>query len=138
MFSVNSKQLVTADPKIMHGAVCFCGTRIPVSVVLNNLAAGETAETVLHEYPSLEPEYIPAIIAYAAELSRKRILPVPDRAYEVRRHLWSVASRSLDCGERHPSRGWVGSSNHGVVRHVEVELGRALQRGACSDTKPSP
>ncbi|HRH86908.1 MAG TPA: DUF433 domain-containing protein [Rubrivivax sp.] len=74
------KQLISVDPKIMHGAVCFRGTRIPVSVVLDNLAAGETAEAILHEYPSLGPEHIPAAIAYAAELARERILPVPERA----------------------------------------------------------
>ena len=34
------KPYVTTDPQIMHGAVCIRGTRIPVSVVLDNLAAG--------------------------------------------------------------------------------------------------
>lgn len=71
---------ISTDPLIMHGAVCFRGTRIPVSVVLDNLAAGETAETILDEYPSLRPEHIPAAIAYAADLARERIVPVPAQA----------------------------------------------------------
>jgi uncharacterized protein (DUF433 family) len=71
------KPFVSADPEIMHGAVCLRGTRIPVSVVLDNLAAGETAETILDEYPSLKPEHIPAAIGYAADLARERIVPVP-------------------------------------------------------------
>jgi len=33
---------VKTDPQIMHGTACFTGTRIPVTVVLDNLAAGET------------------------------------------------------------------------------------------------
>ncbi len=71
------KPYITADPEIMHGAVCFRGTRIPVSVVLDNLAAGESAATILDEYPTLKPEHIPAAIGYAAELARERIVPVP-------------------------------------------------------------
>ncbi len=67
---------LTVDPEIMHGAVCFVGTRIPVSVVLDNLAAGETNERILEEYPSLRAEHIPAAIAYAADLARERVLPI--------------------------------------------------------------
>jgi uncharacterized protein (DUF433 family) len=61
----------------MHGAVCFRGTRIPVSVVLDNLADGETAEAVLAEYPTLQAQHIRAAIGYAAELARERIVPFP-------------------------------------------------------------
>ena len=68
---------ISADPEIMHGAVCFRGTRVPVTVVLDNLAAGETVETILDEYRSLKPEFIPAALAYAADLARERIVPVP-------------------------------------------------------------
>lgn len=68
---------ITADPEIMHGAVCFRGTRIPVSVVLDNLAGGETPERILDQYPSLTPEHIPAAIAYAADLARERINSLP-------------------------------------------------------------
>lgn len=68
---------ISADPKIMHGAVCFRGTRVPVSVVLDNLAAGASPESILAEYPTLEAEHIPAAIAYAADLARERIVPFP-------------------------------------------------------------
>jgi uncharacterized protein (DUF433 family) len=71
------KPYITANPEIMHGAVCFRGTRIPVTVVLDNLAGGETAEYILDQYPSLKPEHIPAAIAYAADLARERILTIP-------------------------------------------------------------
>ena len=71
------KPHITADPQIMHGAVCFRGTRVPVSVVLDNLAAGETAAAILAEYPTLRPDHIPAAIGYAADLARERIVPLP-------------------------------------------------------------
>ena len=71
------KPYITSDPQIMHGTVCFRGTRIPVSVVLDNLADGETPERILDQFPTLKPEHILAAIAYAAELARERVLPVP-------------------------------------------------------------
>lgn len=70
-------QCIRADPHILHGAVSFVGTRIPVSVVLDNLADGATPEAILLQYPGLRPEYIPAALAYAADLARERVVPVP-------------------------------------------------------------
>jgi uncharacterized protein (DUF433 family) len=52
------------------------GTRVPVSDVLDNLAAGETPERMLDQYPSFKPEHIPAAIAYAAELARECVIPI--------------------------------------------------------------
>jgi len=68
---------LTSDPAVMHGAVCFRGTRIPVSVVLDNLAAGGTPASILDEYPTLRPEHIPAAIGYAADLAREWFVPTP-------------------------------------------------------------
>jgi uncharacterized protein (DUF433 family) len=71
------RPFISADPQILHGAVCFRGTRIPVSVVLDNLAAGESVDTILAEYPTLRSEWIPAAIGYAADLARERVVPLP-------------------------------------------------------------
>ena len=71
------KPFIAADPQIMHGAACLRGTRVPVSAVLDNLADGETPERILRNYPSLKPEHIPAVLAYAADLARERIIPIP-------------------------------------------------------------
>lgn len=71
------RPFISADPQILHGAVCFRGTRIPVSVVLDNLAAGESVEAVLDEYPTLKPEFIAAALGYAADLARERVVPLP-------------------------------------------------------------
>lgn len=67
---------IVATPDTVHGAPRFKGTRIPVSVVLDNLAAGTSAEEIHSEYPSLPPEAIPAALAYAADLARDRIVPI--------------------------------------------------------------
>lgn len=71
------KPFIATDPGILHGAVCFAGTRIPVSVALDNLAEGATPEEILHQYPSLQAAHIRAALGYAAELARERVVPIP-------------------------------------------------------------
>ena len=73
----NWQNHITVDPNICHGKACFRGTRILVSAVLDNIAAGETHETVLRSYPTLDPESINAAIAYAADLARERVISLP-------------------------------------------------------------
>lgn len=66
---------ISADPSVCHGQVCIKGTRIMVSVVLDNLAAGETIESILASYPTLTREDILAAMHYAAELAKDRVIP---------------------------------------------------------------
>ena len=74
---VDWKKYITVDPAIAHGQACVNGTRILVSVVLDNLAAGASIEDLLESYPSLTREAIQASLAYAADLSRERVLAMP-------------------------------------------------------------
>ncbi|MDY7093229.1 MAG: DUF433 domain-containing protein [Acidobacteriota bacterium] len=74
---MNWQDHIIADPEICHGKVCFKGTRIMVSVVLDNLAAGRSSEQILASYPALTPQSLQAAMAYAAELARERVIPVP-------------------------------------------------------------
>ena len=76
---MNWRERISADPEICHGRVCIKGTRVMVSVILDNLAAGETAEDILKGYPTLQREDIRAALAYAAELTRERIIPLAPR-----------------------------------------------------------
>ncbi len=71
------KQRVIVDPMVCHGKACIKGTRIMVSVILDNLADGVIEQEMLKSYPSLKSEDIKAAIAYAAELSRERLIAVP-------------------------------------------------------------
>ncbi|MCU0286888.1 MAG: DUF433 domain-containing protein [Acidobacteria bacterium] len=71
---MNWKNYITVDPAICHGKACIKGTRIMVSIVLDNLAAGLTPNDIIKSYPSLTIKSIQAAIAYAAEISRERIL----------------------------------------------------------------
>lgn len=65
---------ITVSPNICHGQACISGTRIPVSVIMDNLAAGVSEEEILKSYPSLTSEDIRAVLSYAAELTRDRIV----------------------------------------------------------------
>ncbi len=68
---------ISVDPEIAHGKACITGTRIPVAVVLANLAAGLSPHEIVRSYPSLKPEAILAALAYAADLAQERILRLP-------------------------------------------------------------
>lgn len=68
---------ITIDPEICGGKPCIKGTRIWVSLVLDLLAGGTIEAELLAEYPQLTHEDVLAAIAYGAEVSRERIVPVP-------------------------------------------------------------
>ena len=68
---------ITVDPLVCHGKACIKGTRIMVSVVLDNLAAGLDSDELLKSYPSLTKEGVQAAISYAAELARERVVGMP-------------------------------------------------------------
>ena len=64
------------DPAICDGQVCIKGTRIPVSLILEMLAGGDTIEDVLRGYPTITREDVAAALAYGAKLAHERILPL--------------------------------------------------------------
>lgn len=68
---------ITVDANVCHGNACIKDTRIMVSVILDNLAAGLSMDDILRSYPSLKRESILAAIAYAADLARERIVSMP-------------------------------------------------------------
>ena len=74
---MNWKNHISVDPGICHGKVCIKGTRIMVSVVLDNLATGESVEAILRSYPTLKADDIQAALAYAADLARDRVVSIP-------------------------------------------------------------
>ena len=77
---MNWRDYVSTDPTICHGQACIKGTRIPVSVVLDNLAANLTPEEIIQSYPALSGDAILAATAYAAELARERIVDISGRS----------------------------------------------------------
>jgi uncharacterized protein (DUF433 family) len=76
---VTSEQLamISTDPRVMHGQAVIAGTRVPVSVILDCLAAGMTTEEITAEYPTVTTAGVRAAAAYGAALAREDLLPLP-------------------------------------------------------------
>jgi uncharacterized protein (DUF433 family) len=64
---------ITFDPTIMGGRACIRGMRIPVSVIVGQVAHGASVEEILKGYPDLEREDIQQALEYAAWLTREEI-----------------------------------------------------------------
>jgi uncharacterized protein (DUF433 family) len=74
---VDWREHVVVDTAVCHGQACIRGTRIPASVVLDDLASGAAVADPLKSYPSLTQESIQAAAAYAAGLARERVVAMP-------------------------------------------------------------
>jgi uncharacterized protein (DUF433 family) len=71
------KKRISIDPNVCHGKPCIKGTRIWVSLIVDNLAFGSTEEEILEAYPSLSQADIKAALAFAAEMARERYVDIP-------------------------------------------------------------
>lgn len=70
------REHITFDPSVCHGQACIACTRVMVTVILSNLAAGLTLAEIAESYPSVSADAITAALQYAAELARERVLPL--------------------------------------------------------------
>lgn len=68
------REYIVVEPEICHGQACFKGTRILVSTILDNLAAGLPEVEILRSYPSLSRDAMKAAFAFAADLARERVV----------------------------------------------------------------
>jgi uncharacterized protein (DUF433 family) len=73
----NWKERISVNPAVCHGRACIRGTRIMVSVILDNVAAGVPRTEILASYPPIRLEDIDAALAYAAELAREGSVDLP-------------------------------------------------------------
>jgi uncharacterized protein (DUF433 family) len=69
---------ITTDPSICFGKPCIRGTRIWVSLIVENLADGVAESELLAAFPQLTRDDIRAALAYAAEITRERVIPLPE------------------------------------------------------------
>ena len=67
---------ISVDPKVCFGRPVIRGTRIWVALIVDNLAEGVSEEELLRAYPQLTRDDIRAALAFAAEMTRERVLPV--------------------------------------------------------------
>lgn len=69
---MNWRERIERDPQTLHGKLRIRGTRIPVAVVLDNLAARVDLREVLASHPSLSEDDVRACVAWAAEISHSK------------------------------------------------------------------
>ncbi|MBM3270030.1 MAG: DUF433 domain-containing protein [Candidatus Sericytochromatia bacterium] len=67
---------ITTDPQVCHGKACIAGTRVMVSVVLDNLAEGVSPDEIVASYPPVTADDVRAAIAYAADLASERVIDI--------------------------------------------------------------
>ena len=70
---------ITFDSKIMGGRACIRGMRIPVSVIVGQIAHAASFEEILEGYPDLEREDIQEALEYAAWLTKEEVHPLEAR-----------------------------------------------------------
>jgi len=61
---------LSADPKVCHGKLCVRGTRVMVTIIIDNLAAGESVERICSNY-HVKPEDVEAVQEYMAEQAKQ-------------------------------------------------------------------
>ena len=71
---MNFPKHVEVRSDVMMGKPCLKGTRVPVYLILEKLAAGETGQDILAAYPQLKPEHIQASLEYAARIAADEIV----------------------------------------------------------------
>ncbi|MDE0031225.1 MAG: DUF433 domain-containing protein [Deltaproteobacteria bacterium] len=75
---MNWREHITVDPEVCHGRACITGTRVLVTTILDNLAAGLDSEEIAKSYPSIKKESVQAAVSYAAELAKERTVSLSE------------------------------------------------------------
>lgn len=76
MIQLKTLDRITFDRNIMAGKACVRGMRIPVSLIINLVANGQSNEDIIADYPDLELEDIRQSLLYAAWLAQDQIYPL--------------------------------------------------------------
>lgn len=70
---VRWKEYIVSTPDVLHGKPRLKDTRIPVSLILGYLAAGQTIQQIMDEFPDMQPEQISACLDYARDLEEFKV-----------------------------------------------------------------
>ena len=75
---MNWQDRISVKPEVCHGKVCITGTRIMVTVILDNLAEGIPEADILKSYPTLKSEDIRAAVHYVSDLASGQVVTLPE------------------------------------------------------------
>jgi uncharacterized protein (DUF433 family) len=71
------RERISVNAAVCHGKACIRGTRVLVSALVDNVAAGIPREEIFRDYPTITEQDIEAALAYAAELAREGVVDLP-------------------------------------------------------------
>lgn len=71
---MNITEIVSQNQEVMHGALVFAGTRVPVSSLLDHLKAGDTLEDFLAGFPSVSRQQAEAFLEFAFQSASSRVI----------------------------------------------------------------
>jgi len=71
---LNWKLHIASDPKILYGKPVIKNTRVPIDLILEKLANGDSHENLLQAYPNLEKDDIIACLLFAADAIKNEII----------------------------------------------------------------
>jgi uncharacterized protein (DUF433 family) len=103
------QERITINPAVCHGKACIRGTRVMVSVILDNLVVGVPHEEIIGSYASLQELDIQAALAYAAELAREGTADLPQVHSPVSDDSGTRDSRCGPSASRRQAAGALGS-----------------------------
>jgi len=86
-------EMISTDPRVMHGQAVIAGTRVPVSVILDCLAAGMTAEEITAEYPTVTVAGVRAAAAYGAAVWATGYIVLPEGG--LYKPIWEYDAKTL-------------------------------------------
>ena len=67
--------VITINPKVMHGAPCFAGTRVEVQTFFDHLEAGYTVDGFLEQFPTVRKEQVTQLLAQLREDAARAAVP---------------------------------------------------------------
>ncbi len=86
---MRKEDVVSRNPKVMNGALVFNGTRVPVEILIQHLAAGDSLEDFLEGFPSVSREQAVAYLEMTPEavdalIQTNTVLQMKDHGIEFR------------------------------------------------------
>ncbi len=70
---MKGEEIVSRNPKVMNGVVVFAGRRVPVEILMDHLAAGDSLDDSLDDFPGISREQAVAYLEMAREAAEGRV-----------------------------------------------------------------
>ena len=71
---MKKEQIVSQDPRVMHGTLVFAGTRVAVESLIQNLIAGDSLDIFLDDFPTVSREQAVAYLQLTLEFANARVV----------------------------------------------------------------